>query len=235
MKTKFWPTLIISGILLVLLIAGYKEIKTYETKYNQSQLEIEQLNNEVQEKNGQIETLQNQINTLREDNINFLNEYSIVLNNIHIASSYYDLASLNLDRGTEYIETQEYYYEFATPFFDTAKGFILDAKELFNKADMKLQNIQKDAPNSFFEEDIKNRIEQVDKFLISSDNIFILIDYKAKELYEINYGSPTKAKEYYNKYNNQVIVANSDLRKLSDVSNKIDREWDQDWYPTFQG
>ncbi len=32
MKTKFWPTLIISGILLVLLIAGYKEIKTYENK-----------------------------------------------------------------------------------------------------------------------------------------------------------------------------------------------------------
>jgi exonuclease VII small subunit len=176
----------------------------------------------------------NQSSSSQESTLNFFKEYSVALNNIHVASGLFDIANLNLDAGNSYIETGEYYYEFAIPYFDTGKEQVLDAKELLNKAKSKLQNLQTNAPNSFFESDIKDRIEQVDALISVSNDLYSLLDYQKQQLYEVNYGSESKATEYHNKYNALVTEFNDRLKKLSEIQNRIDLNWDQDWYPTFQ-
>jgi len=176
----------------------------------------------------------NQSLSSQESTLNFFKEYSVVLNNIHVASGLFDIANLNLDAGNSYTKTGEYYYEFAIPYFDTGKEQVLDAKELLNKAKSKLQNPQTNAPNSFFESDVKDRIEQVDALISVSNDLYSLLDYQKQQLYEVNYGSESKATEYYNKYNALVPEFNNRLKKLSEIQNRIDLKWDQDWYPTFQ-
>jgi len=176
----------------------------------------------------------NQSASSQEKTLNFFKEYSIALNNIHVASGLFDIASLNLNAGNSYVETGEYYYEFAIDYYDTGKEQVLDAKELLNKANSKLQNLQTNAPNSFFESDVKDRIEQVDALISVSNYLYSLLDYQKQQLYEVNYGSKSKATEYYNKYNALVPEFNNKLKRLSEIQNRIDLNWDQDWYPTFQ-
>ncbi len=176
----------------------------------------------------------NQFSSSQEETLNFFKEYSIALNNIHIASGFLDIALLNLNAGNSYVETGEYYYEFAIDYYDTGKEQVLDAKELLNKAKTKLQNLQTNAPNSFFQEDVEKRIEQADSLISVSNDLYSLLDYQKQQLYEINYGSESKATEYYNKYNALIPEFNNKLKKLSEIQNQIDLNWDQDWYPTFQ-
>jgi exonuclease VII small subunit len=176
----------------------------------------------------------NQSSSSQENTLNFFKEYSVALNNIHVASGLFDIASLNLDAGNSYVETGEYYYEFAIDYYDTGKEQVLDAKELLNKAKTKLQNLQNNAPNSFFQEDVEKRIEQADSLISVSNDLYSLLDYQKQQLYEINYGSESKATEYYNKYNTLIPEFNNKLKKLSEIQNQIDLNWDQDWYPTFQ-
>jgi hypothetical protein len=176
----------------------------------------------------------NQSSSSQENTLNFFKEYSVALNNIYVASGLFDIASLNLDAGYSYVQTEEYYYDFAIPYYDTGKEQVLDAKELLNKAKSKLQNLQTNAPNSFFESDVKDRIEQVDALISVSNDLYSLFDYQKQQLYEVNYGSESKATEYHNKYNALIPEYNEKLKKLSDVQNRIDLNWDQDWYPTFQ-
>ncbi|MCX6710127.1 MAG: hypothetical protein NTV63_04230 [Candidatus Woesearchaeota archaeon] len=176
----------------------------------------------------------NQSSSSQENTLNFFKEYSIALNNIHVASGLDVEANLNLDAGNSYTETEEYYYEFAIPYYDTGKEQVLDAKELLNKAKSKLQNLQSNAPNSFFQSDVEDRIEQVDALISVSNDLYSLLDYQKQQLYEVNYGSESKATEYNNKYNALVPEFNNRLKKLSEIQNRIDLNWDQDWYPTFQ-
>jgi hypothetical protein len=70
--------------------------------------------------------------------------------------------------------------------------------------------------------------------IVYSNQTYSLSDYAKQELYEINYGSQTNATDLWNKYNALVIEFNNNLKPLSDVQNKIDISWDQDWYPTLQ-
>ena len=141
---------------------------------------------------------------------------------------------MNYETGEWYVETGEYYYEFATPFYASSKGSLLESKELLNKAKAKLQAIQYKSQYPFFEKEILNRIEQVDMFLIIIDNLYSIVDYSQLELYEINYGSKLKADEYYEKHTSLIPTYNLNMEKLSEISNEIDLEWEQDWYPTFQ-
>jgi len=170
----------------------------------------------------------------QEQNIIFFKEYSIALNNINIALGDLSLAIGNLDTGNYYIQTKEYYYDSAVIYYDVGKEQVLDAKELINKAKTKLQTLKDNAPNSFFQEDVNNRIEQTDALILVGNSLYSLLDYERQQLYEINYGSETKATEYYNKYTALIPLYNNHLKILSDVQNKIDLYWDQDWYVTFQ-
>ncbi len=209
-------------------IVKFKEYKDkIEPQLNEKSLEIDGL---ILER----ESLQNQIETFKEDTSEFIKQYAIVLNNIHRAMAYYDLSNLNLIAAQEYSQG-DYVYAYATPLYDEAKEQSAVAAELLNKAKVKLSTIQNNAPNSFLKEDVTNRIKQVDAWLIVGKNFFSLIDYSAKELYEINHGSEAKATEYFNKYNEMEPITLENTKKLSEIQNEIDIHWDQDWYISFQG
>ncbi len=111
----------------------------------------------------------------------------------------------------------------------------MDGKELANKAKTKLQKILNNPPNLFFQKDVENRIEQTAVLINVLDVHYQMIDYAVKELYEVNYGSDAKADEYFDKYNDLIPRYNDLLQDFSDVNNRIDLEWDQDWYVEFQG
>ncbi len=178
----------------------------------------------------------NEMGSLHESNLQFLKEYSIALNNIHMSIALLDLAIVNKDNVISYTDSngQGYIYETAKSIINLGKDQSMDAQDYLTKAKIRLEGIKDKAPNDFFKEDISNRLEQIDLLLVFATQTYSLLDYTSQQLYEINYGTETKATEYYNKYNDLIPRYNSNLKKLSDIQNKIDLQWDQDWYPTFQ-
>ncbi|MFH1849246.1 MAG: hypothetical protein ABH879_03590 [archaeon] len=257
MNRKIFALFVLS-IMLMTGCVSQESFKTLQTQYdelNTEKSELEVLNenltaekSELQASNNDLAAEKSELEVLNENltaekseldtqltkNFVFLREYSIATNNIHVASSYFELGSTNLNTGNFYVLTEGYYYEVAISFYEAGKRPVLDAKELLTKAIVKLENIEEDAPNSFFKEDVKNRIEQARLLLASCDNLYSLLDYEGQHLYEVNFGTAAKATEYFNRYNSVVTDYNSNLKTLSDIQNKIDLNWDQDWYPTFQ-
>jgi hypothetical protein len=132
------------------------------------------------------------------------------------------------------VSTGEYYYEFAAPIADLGKEQATQSKDYLNRAKNKLENIKDKAPSEFYKEDVSNRIEQTNALIIYSNQLYLLLDYAKQQTYEINYGSKPKATEYWQKSNTIIPEFNANLKKLSDIQNKIDIAWDQDWYPAFQ-
>ena len=168
------------------------------------------------------------------DDTEFFKDYVIAMNDYHIANSYFNLGSTNLDNGDFYIEG-DYYYEFAIDYFDVAKEQFTDAKQLLIHSKAKLENIERGVPNDFYKEEIQNRKEQNEIMLSLINQYFLLADYTSKQIYEINYGSETEATRYFNLYNDLIIEINKNLQKISDISQKIDLVWDQDWYVLLEG
>jgi hypothetical protein len=162
----------------------------------------------------------------------FFSEYIISVNNIHVAIENIDLALANEDVFTFYTDG-EYYYDSALIYTTGGKEQILEAKQLLEKADSKLKEVESNAPNTFFAEDVVNRLEQIEALFLVADDTYALLDYSEKELYEVNYGSDVKAADYHSQYNDRIETTNINLKKLSDIDNKIDLAWDQDWYPEF--
>jgi hypothetical protein len=222
MKNKQQIALFI--ILAILLIAGTYFVTSFYLD-NQVNLQKEQCNSQV-----------NSINSKNEQNINFFREYSIALNNIHVGTSYTDIARVNLHKLNDYVSSNDtrYIYIFAEDIANLGKEQATESKDYLIKAKNKLETIKNNAPNNFFKEDVSNRIEQTDALITYADQTYNLLDYSIKQLYEINYGSKSTATEYWNKYNALILELNSNLKKLSDIQNRIDLNWDQDWYPTFQ-
>lgn len=171
----------------------------------------------------------------KEDNTEFFNSYVIAMNDYHTASELFSVAGSNLDYGNWYTETEGYYYESAIDYYDRAKEQLIESKELLTHAKLKLNNIKNDSPNEFYTKEINNRLEQINIFLSLVDQYYLLNDYMSKQLYEVNYGSKTEATRYYNSYNDLIPEVNENMKKLSDISQKIDLAWDQDWYPLFEG
>ena len=232
--------LFVAVLLVVVFVSGCTtgQITNNEETPTQQERDISFLNQQKASLEQEVTTLQEKIASLHkenEDNIEFFRKYSIALNNIHVAFQYLDLAKATFDIVNDYVLSGEYYYDGATPLYDGAIEYVLDAKELTIKAKTGLQKILNDAPNQFFREDVENRIEQATILIGVSDIFHQQINYIINELYEINYGSEAKADEYLDKANDLIPRYNSLLKDLSEVSNKIDLEWDQDWYDEFQG
>lgn len=191
----------------------------------------------IQDLETRISDLQASVGTCnqdKEDNIDFLKEYSIALNNFHVAFSYLELAVANRDYGNYYAQTEEYYYDTAMSYYDTCKEQTNDAREMLNKAERKLNSITGNAPDEFFAKELDNRIEQTVILTRFADSSYDLCDFAALQIYELAYGDEEKATEYFEKYNDEIYVHNDILRNLSTINNEIDIEWDQDWYPLLQ-
>ncbi len=213
--------------------------------------ELAKQSNELREKNDDIlglvdskTKLEERINQLtlnlskeqkiNTDTVDFLKDYSITLVHIHRAISYLGLSNLNLQAGDDYVYSGEYNYVDAERIYDKGKEYALDSKELLIKAKRKLREIEDKAPNSFFKQEIKNRVDHINELLSNADILYSMIDYAERSTYEINYGTESKSIEYDKNYNDLIPKYNSNLKKLSDIENIIDLEWDQDWYSTFK-
>lgn len=220
MKKMLFPVILIS----VLLISGCIQEGT-----GKSETEIQQ------DKISSLETSLSTCNQKAEDNEDFIEEYTISIINIQTAISNLELANGNLLFGNWYTSTEEYYYEDGESYFLTCKEQVNDAKELVNKAKSKLEKIKEKAPNEFFADDVEYRLEQISTLAAILNIYNNLCDYSNSQLYEINYGSEEKAEEYFNEYNEQIPVLNSNFESLSEVQNQIDLHWDQDWYAEYIG
>ena len=171
--------------------------------------------------------------SLKED-VEFYNDYIIAVNDYHVADIWFAHAVGNLDNGDLYTEGA-YDYETAIDYYDEAKGQVTNSKELLIHAKSKLDAIKDNAPNEFYNEEINDRLEQINILIDLNSQYFLLSDYASEELYEINYGLEIEATRYFLLYNDLIPELNENLQKLSDVSQKIDLRWDQDWYALFQG
>jgi vacuolar-type H+-ATPase subunit I/STV1 len=229
---------VIAAVLITFFLTNQFHINKFKEYKVGVQEQLDKNTAKVSLLQTQRDTLKSQIANLtaeKDSNLDFLKDYSTSLINIHRAMSYIDLASANLASGNEYVATGEYYYNFAIPFYDVGKEQVLDAKELLNKAKIRLKSVESKSPNDFYKKDVENRIKQVDALLSVSDSLYDLLDYQGKQLYEVNYGSESKATDFLNRYNNLIPKYNSQLEQLGKVHDSIDLEWDQDWYASFQG
>ncbi len=220
-------------VLIVSILATFfltNQFHISKFKIYQSEIQVQ-----IDKESDEIQTLQNQIKAIKEENSDFIKEYAITLNNIHVAMTYLGLADTNLGSGNSYTISGEYYYDLAIPFYDGGKDQVLKAKQWLDKANIKLKSIENKTPSSFYKEDVINRIGQVDSLLLVDYSLYSLLDYQGQQIYEVNYGSESKATEYFNKYNNLIPDYNSGLKQASVVSDKIDLQWDHDWYESFQG
>lgn len=166
--------------------------------------------------------------------LEFFNNYVIAVNDYHVADIWFALAIGSKESGETYTDGA-YTYDKAIGYFDESKEAVTKSKALLIHAKSKLDLIKDDAPNEFYTEEINDRLEQINILIDLDSQYFLLNDYLSKELEEINYGSDTEATRYYLLYNDLIPEVNINLQKLSDVSQRIDLRWDQDWYALFEG
>ncbi len=190
-----------------------------------------------QPKENFTEICNNQLNSQKINVTNFFKDYSIALNNIYSGKIYIQLSDENLNNVQDAVSNTStgYYYSDAKEILEFGKEKALEAKDFFTRAKIKLQNIQDTAPNDLFETDVSNRIEQCNVLIAYSEHEFLFNDYEEKILYELNYGSEINQTNYENKYDALIPIFNSNLKNLSDIQNRIDLAWDQDWYGLYQG
>lgn len=233
---------LVSAVIIIIAVAVtfFLTNQFHITKFKEYDANIQQQLNEeslkVTDLNSEKETLQNQINTLKEDNIDFTKEYSIVLNNIHMAINYLTSSAGNLDYGNYYVQTGDYTYASAVIYHEIGGQQALNSKALLEQAEEKLKNIKDKSPNDFFERDVVNRLNQTKTLFDVANNLFWLNYYAEKELYEVNYGTiKSEATQWHNNYNDMIPYYNINTKKMNDIHNKIDLQWDRDWYPNYEG
>jgi len=171
-----------------------------------------------------------EITALEETNNEFLTDYSIALNNIHIGTEDIDLGSANRGFGRFYANLGYYYAEDLLSYFVLGGDQILEGKERLTKAKAKLQQIEGDAPNEFFKEDVADRLEQVDVLLEYADNSYKLSDYYGDYIYAIQYGTTAEVDMHLDKFSDVIDDYNDNLDEIKEIQSKIDVHWDQDWY-----
>ena len=164
------------------------------------------------------------------ENLDFFKDYVIAINDYHIADGYFNIANLNLDLGNWYVQTERYSYDYAVDYYDEAKEQLTQSKELLIHSRSKLERIRDITPNEFYDREIENRLEQNEILLSLSNQYFLLNDYMIKQMNELLLDNQTEATRYNNLYNDLVVESNENLYDLSDISQEIDLDWDQDWY-----
>ena len=166
-------------------------------------------------------------NTLSEEHLTFFQDYSIAMEDINLASSYYTTAANNLDIGNEYVQSGEYNYESALVYLDEGTAQLKTAETSLDEAKAKLSALDGKAPHAFFEVELDNRQDQADALILIVEDMNLLLSYSKQELYEINYGSKDKADAFRKLYNSVLPTLGSDLEKLAQLQADIDAHWSQ--------
>lgn len=223
-------TLALSSIFSLNKIYSYSiEDKQLKNQLNIKDAQISSINKDLTKTNSELQDYKNKY----DNHIQFTKDYAILLNNIHVALEQLDLANDNLQYGNVYINDNQYVYSTAISYYHKAKDQALTAKDLLTKARLKFNTSQAISTDAFLSKDIINRLKQIDLLLKAVDDLYTLADYKSSELYQVNYGDKDKAHTYFLKYNDFIDTVNSDLRRLSEINNEIDLEWNANWYPLF--
>lgn len=192
--------------------------------------QIQQLSNEKTNLQTELNNLQTECSQKENNIINFLREYSVVLNNIYTAQKYSKFAYWNYQAWISYTTKNNWVYSTAKVYTTTGQGEINDAKDLLSKALTKLEVIKNKAPNKFYSKEIENRIFQVKQELTVCNNIYHLLDYSDKNLYESYYGAPKKANEYSKKLDEAIAEYNTNIKSTNFINEEIDNYWAQNWY-----
>ncbi len=221
MKTKFYPTLVISTIILVLLIAGCKEVKTYELEYNQSQLEIKQLNVQLEEKEKEI------IKTKQE------------LNDVEQFNKFYTKALIEYNNGIFDKTTGNYNFDLWGFYYD--QGYFVDsiqycqlAREQFSSSNGYYQNTI-----SYFEESKETAdnkyIKLIDYYVKASDIVIDInwamyeaceyfesaSDFYSRELYETGDSELEKGNKKIIKHDSLIKEYNSYISKIEVLEESV--------------
>jgi chromosome segregation ATPase len=224
----YLTTGVIGVIIAITVFSTFLITKTLINKSLEEQ--IQQLSNEKTSLQTELNSLQTECSQKESNIIDFLREYSVVLNNIYTAQKYSKFAHWNYQAWTAYTTQEGWVYSTAKVYTTTGQGEINDAKDLLNKALTKLMVIKNKAPNKFYSKEIENRIFQVEQELIVCDNIYNLLDYSDKNLYESYYGTPKKADEYSKKLDEAIAEYSTNIKSTNFINEEIDNYWVQNWY-----
>lgn len=195
------------------------------------------LEEQVQQLSSEKTNLQTELNQLQREcsqkeiiTLDFLREYSVILNNVYTAQKYSRFAYWNYQAWTTYTSKEDWVYDTAKVYTTTGQGEINDAKDLMYDSLTKLKSLKDRSPNNFYSQEIENRMLQIERKLVVFDNIYNLLDYSDKKLYEFYYGSPKKAVEYSQKLDEETARYNTNLKNTNSIDEQIDDYWAQNWY-----
>lgn len=222
---------VLLGLLTVLIISGCTQ--TQDTTEFENQIQsLQTENTSLQQEKTQLQQETTQLKEEKDSTVEFFKDYSISLVNIHLALNNLRLAQVNLNNANYDSDAPEgYIYSSIVALLDGGIGQVADTESLLSRAKRKLQDIENYEPNSFFKNEVQNRLQHIELITNYSNDLKLLLEHRKNELYEVNYGSEEKAQEFLNKYNDVTNQFNSSLEKLSEIEDIIEIEWDQDWYP----
>ena len=236
------PTMPILLVIAILLIIGVEAL-TYFAVSSSYQNQIKELiakaekntkamTDSFNQTNSQAMQAQQQaIQAQKETDTGFFKNYTIATINQQRAELYFRLALLNYASAEYEINyaKEGYSYSVIKGYYDTALEELTKSKNWLNIAKKKLEELPI-APTVFFKEAIANDLKRIDALIMIINIEYNINDYSEKMLYEINYGTEEKSGEYLIKANDAIEEFNVALDNLNKVSNKIDIQWEQNWY-----
>lgn len=170
-----------------------------------------------------------EVKLTKENNEKFIKDYTIATNYIDSVIYTQKIAEINFKQYTDYTFSEYgYEYIYASTYLDNSYEMLDESIEQLRKSRKILENL---SYNEFFNGEIQLRLKQIDLLTNLSKKRMDMIDYSKKELYEINYGSESKAEEI-NKKNNEMIESfNIDIENSIELDKEIDIYWKEDFYP----
>ena len=164
-------------------------------------------------------------------------DYSIALNDISCANSKQISAMGKINTFTE-----DMYGDSIGDFSDynlllyTSKSEIKESILNLNDAKLKLDLI--DLNDSFLEEDVELRLEQIDLMILLSEGQkkFVGYGYELMDLIDYFDDKPLLRSKYdniFSNYSEEIEIYSDNLEKLMVVEDKIELHWNKDWYVDY--
>ena len=163
--------------------------------------------------------------------LKFAQQYSVAVGDIDAAYKELSLARVNFDLANGYLKnTPNYNYTATNEFYDKGKEQTVNAGQFLNDAKSRLILARKYAPDEFFTKDVDDRLNQVEVMTKYDSLLIDLLNLRAKEVYEVNYGDRAKATDYSQQVLEKMKDYNVALSDLNDVSSSINTKWNRSWY-----
>lgn len=160
-------------------------------------------------------------------------KYASALGDISVATNLFDASAYQLYFINYYTFEDGYSYDFAMDTLDFGRIRIITLNGFLNKSEEKLLSLENSEFGNFFKEDIENRLIYIRSLREASENLDSLIQSRMDQVYEMNYGSESKAMEFNKEYNVLTEESVEKLKNLDIIQKEIDEHWETDWYPEY--